>query len=114
MGRFYKTFNRKNYTAQRRLGPYRRLVKLQRLLLQDLLKKARKGANLNQHQVAVEFGQDQSFISKIESGARQVEFVEVERLAEIYQQPLSFFDTLKRIREEQQQRRIRRRRTELK
>lgn len=39
----------------------------------------------------------QMFISKIESGTRQVHFIEVEQFAQIYGKRLSFFSTLRRI-----------------
>ena len=33
----------------------------------------------------------QSFVSKVESGERRVDFVEMQYLAELYRKPLSFF-----------------------
>ncbi len=36
----------------------------------------------------------QSFVSKLESGERRVDFVELQALAKIYKKPLSFFGAL--------------------
>ena len=73
---------------------YRGLTGRQRPLLRKLLKQAREEAALNQAKAGELLGLDQSFISKIESGLRQLEFVEVEQLADIYGKPLSFFATV--------------------
>jgi transcriptional regulator with XRE-family HTH domain len=81
----------------RRMGHYRGLTRRQRPLLRKLLKQARQEAKLNQSDAGALLGQDQSFISKIESGNRQVEFVEVEQLAQIYHKPLAFFATVGRL-----------------
>lgn len=54
---------------------------------------ARKQANLTQAEVAKKLGKPQSFISKIESGERNVDFVELEDLAHIYEKPMTFFRT---------------------
>jgi hypothetical protein len=72
---------------------YRGLSRKQRIRLRANLKEAREHVGLDQRKAAALLGQDQSFISKIESGKRQVEFVEVEHFAEIYKKPLSFFST---------------------
>jgi transcriptional regulator with XRE-family HTH domain len=61
------------------------------------LKRAREEANLNQAEAGKLLGQDQSFISKIESGKRQVEFAEVEQLAQLYGKPLTYFATVKSL-----------------
>jgi transcriptional regulator with XRE-family HTH domain len=66
-------------------------------LLRRLLKQAREEAKLIQTKAGELLGQDQSFISKIESGKRQVEFVEVEQLARLYGKPLVFFATIDRL-----------------
>jgi len=55
------------------------------------LKRAREDAGLTQMQVAQKLARPQSFVSKCESGERRVDFVELQYLAEIYEQPLSFF-----------------------
>jgi ribosome-binding protein aMBF1 (putative translation factor) len=82
------------YARERRYKHYRGLSRKQRIRLRDKLKEAREHAGLDQRKAAALLGQDQSFISKIESGKRQVEFVEVEQFAEIYQKPLLFFATI--------------------
>lgn len=55
------------------------------------LKQARLDANLLQQEVATRLGKHQSFVSKIESGERRVDLVELQVLAEIYGKPLDFF-----------------------
>jgi len=57
------------------------------------LRQARLDAKLTQAQVARMLSRPQSFISKIESGERRVDFVELEYLARTYRKPLSFFAT---------------------
>lgn len=64
-------------------------ARYRRLLSQ--LKQARLEAGLTQVQVAAALGQPQSFVSKCESGERRVDVVELERFAELYGKPLSFF-----------------------
>lgn len=75
------------------MGHYRGLTRRQRHLLRKLLKQAREEAKLNQTEAGELLGQDQSFISKIESGKRYVEFVEVEQIAQLYGKQLAFFGT---------------------
>jgi transcriptional regulator with XRE-family HTH domain len=60
-------------------------------MLCKLLKQARLDNKLTQLQAGELLGQDQIFISKVESGKRQVEFIEVEQFAEMYKKQLSFF-----------------------
>ncbi len=55
------------------------------------LKKARLEAGLTQVQVAEALRQPQSFVSKCESGERRVDAVELDRFAELYGKPVSFF-----------------------
>lgn len=96
MARFWWADAKKEWTSwaqKRRFQHYRGLLRTQRYLLRQNLIAARIQAGLKQIEVADRLGQDQSFISKIESGKRQVEFVEVEHFAEIYKKPLSFFAT---------------------
>lgn len=98
MVRFWKTkAKRRTYALRRLAGHYRGLSRRQRRLLRLLLKQARLESKLTQREAGERLGLDQMFISKIESGKRQVEFVEVEQLAEIYGKELSFFYTLPRI-----------------
>jgi Helix-turn-helix len=100
MPRFWKAeWKRKwkSYAQKRLVGHYRGLTRSQRSRLRKLLKKARLDNKLSQRQAGELLGQDQMFISKIESGHRQVDFIEVEHLAQIYRKELSFFSTLRRI-----------------
>ena len=83
----------RTYTRERLYKHYRGLSRKQRTRLRVKLKEAREHAGLDQRGAAALLGQGQSFISKIESGKRQVEFVEVEQFAEVYKKPLSFFST---------------------
>jgi len=73
------------------------MLKLQNRLLRDYLRKARTMANLNQTEVAAQFGRKQPFIARIESGSRQVAFVELEQFAKIYGKPVSFFETREEV-----------------
>ena len=55
---------------------------------------ARKTAGLTQVQVARRLGKSHTYISKCELGERRVDFVELQRFAQIYSKDISFFITL--------------------
>lgn len=55
------------------------------------LRKARLEAKLTQVQVADKLGHHQSYISKIESGERRVDVVELKRIAKLYGRSVSYF-----------------------
>ena len=59
--------------------------------LVERLIKAREAAKLRQEDVAKMLGRTQSYISKIESGQRRVDLVQLQELAKIYKRPLKFF-----------------------
>jgi transcriptional regulator with XRE-family HTH domain len=55
------------------------------------LKQARLDANLNQVQVARKLHRPQSFVSKVESGERRVDVIELTEFAELYGKSIEFF-----------------------
>ncbi len=55
------------------------------------LKIARIEANLTQVQVAKKLGRHQSYISKIESGERRIDVVELNRIAKLYGKSVNYF-----------------------
>jgi len=55
------------------------------------LKKARKEAKLNQNKAANLLGTTQSYISKIESGQRRVDIIQLKELARAYKKSLNYF-----------------------
>ena len=55
------------------------------------LRQAREEAGLTQVEVAEKLKRPQSFVSKIESGERRVDVVELSALARVYRRPLDFF-----------------------
>lgn len=55
------------------------------------LKKARENAGLSQEQVAKILNTTQSYISKIESGQRKIDVVQLKKLARIYKKDISYF-----------------------
>jgi transcriptional regulator with XRE-family HTH domain len=55
------------------------------------LKQARVEAALTQVEVANRIKRPQSFVSKIESGERRIDVVELSELAGVYRKPLDFF-----------------------
>lgn len=55
------------------------------------LKQARQDASLTQVQVARKLSRPQSFVSKVESGERRVDVIELAEFARLYRKPLAFF-----------------------
>ncbi len=55
------------------------------------LKKARLESGLDQKQVADKLGKSQSYISKIESGQRRIDLIQLKLLAKIYKKDISYF-----------------------
>lgn len=55
------------------------------------LRRARTEAGLTQQQVARRLDRPQSFVSKIETGERRVDVVELAELARLYKKPLDHF-----------------------
>ena len=55
------------------------------------LKQARGEVGLTQVEVAKKLKRPQSFVSKIESGERRIDVVELSDLAKIYRRPIDFF-----------------------
>lgn len=60
-----------------------------RLLLR--LKDARKAAGMSQETVAAALGVKQKYVSKIETGERRIDPLELQEFAELYGKPLQFF-----------------------
>jgi len=58
----------------------------------DRLKRARTEAGLTQCEVCTKMGKSSSFISKCELGERRLDYVELQKLAQIYRKPVSFFN----------------------
>lgn len=59
--------------------------------LVERLRTAREEAGLTQEAVAEVFGRPQSFLSKIESGERRIDPVELCHLADLYKKPVEWF-----------------------
>jgi transcriptional regulator with XRE-family HTH domain len=55
------------------------------------LKKAREEASLSQEQVAKILNKTQSYISKIESGQRKIDVVQLKEFAKIYKKDIAYF-----------------------
>lgn len=60
-------------------------------LLVNRLKQARKDAGLDQTQAARLLGRTQSYVSKIETGQRRVDVVQLKEFAQIYKKKINFF-----------------------
>ena len=56
------------------------------------LKKARKEIGLSQEQVANLLRRTQSYVSKIESGQRKIDIVQLKKFAKIYKKDINFFE----------------------
>lgn len=59
--------------------------------LVNQLIKARQKARLRQQDVARKLGRTQSYISKIESGQRRIDTVQLKELAAVYKKQIRFF-----------------------
>ena len=57
----------------------------------ERLKKARLDAGLGQVEVAEKLGKTQSYVSKIESGQRRFDVLQLKEFAKLYKKDLSFF-----------------------
>lgn len=57
----------------------------------EQLKKARQKAGLDQQKVAKLIGKTQSHVSKIESGQRRIDVVQLKEFARIYKKPADYF-----------------------
>jgi transcriptional regulator with XRE-family HTH domain len=55
------------------------------------LKKARIEAGLGQIEVAEKLGRTQSYVSKIESGQRRFDVLQLKQFAKLYKKDISFF-----------------------
>ena len=55
------------------------------------LKKARMESGLSQKEAAKLLRKNQSYISKIESGQRRVDIIQLKEFAGIYKKPVNFF-----------------------
>lgn len=61
-----------------------------RLLLLRL-REARLAAGLSQEKVAAALGVRQKYVSKVETGERRIDPIELQELADLYGKPLQFF-----------------------
>jgi transcriptional regulator with XRE-family HTH domain len=59
--------------------------------LPERLRQARRDAGLTQAEVGRQIGARQSFVSKVESGERRLDPVELAQLAAVYGKPLGWF-----------------------
>ncbi len=57
----------------------------------DRLKKARVESGLSQVEVSEKLGKTQSYVSKIESGQRRFDVLQLKEYARIYKKPLEYF-----------------------
>ena len=57
----------------------------------ERLRKARLDAGLTQVEVANKLGHHQSYVSKIESGERRVDVVELNKFAKLYRKTVNYF-----------------------
>jgi transcriptional regulator with XRE-family HTH domain len=60
-------------------------------ILVERLKKARKERGLDQEDVAKLLGVTQSYISKIESGQRRIDIVQLKAFGKIYRKKIEYF-----------------------
>ncbi len=63
----------------------------EQIFLAKQLKTAREAAGINQKEAAKALKKSQSYISKIESGQRRIDIVQLKKIAEIYKKNLNYF-----------------------
>jgi transcriptional regulator with XRE-family HTH domain len=61
------------------------------IFIVERLKKARTEAGLDQERAGRLLGKSQSYISKIESGQRRIDIVQLKKFGQIYKKPLEYF-----------------------
>jgi transcriptional regulator with XRE-family HTH domain len=59
--------------------------------LVEKLRKARREAGLDQSDVAKLLGFTQSYVSKIESGQRRIDIIQIKAFAKIYKKQIDYF-----------------------
>ena len=57
----------------------------------ERLKKARREAGIDQVDVAKKLGKSQSYLSKIESGQRKIDVVQLKKFAKLYKKDINYF-----------------------
>ena len=57
----------------------------------ERLKEARMNIGMGQVEVAEKLGRTQSYVSKIESGQRRFDVLQLKEFAKLYKKPLDFF-----------------------
>ena len=57
----------------------------------EKLKQAREEASLDQEGVAQKLGRTQSFVSKVESGQRRIDLVQLKAFAKLYKKKIEYF-----------------------
>jgi transcriptional regulator with XRE-family HTH domain len=55
------------------------------------LREARDAAGMSQERVAQALGVRQKFVSKVETGERRIDPIELQEFAELYGRPIEFF-----------------------
>jgi len=69
----------------------RAIYKEEHKIIVERLKQARLDANLGQVEVAKKLGRTQSYVSKIESGQRRFDVLQLKEFAKVYKKPFDFF-----------------------
>lgn len=67
----------------------------EQIFLVERLKKARLSAGVDQKEAAKALNKSQSYISKIESGQRRIDIVQLKKFAKIYEKDLDYFIKIK-------------------
>jgi len=57
----------------------------------EKLKKVRVEIGLNQSEVAKQIGKTQSYVSKVESGQRRIDIIQLKEFAKLYKKDIHYF-----------------------
>jgi transcriptional regulator with XRE-family HTH domain len=79
------------WTEESRRGMPKTIYSKEHRSLVERLKKARKDRGLDQNAVSKLLGVTQSYISKMESGQRRIDIIQLKALARIYRKKIEYF-----------------------
>lgn len=84
-----KTSLSRNFSKRKNMGNL--IYSDEQKYLVEQLKKAREEVGMDQSTIAKLLGKTQSYISKIESGQRKIDVIQLKEFAKIYKKDITYF-----------------------